>query len=90
MAWRRYVDNDMAVVQSQPSASYSYPRTKFDFQGMLGVTIRFDSYHDAEEHLCRVTEVSNAANMYFIAFKKLSIMIKTYFFPRWKRIHPLI
>jgi hypothetical protein len=25
---------------------------------MLGVTIRFDSYHDAEEHLCRVTEVS--------------------------------
>jgi hypothetical protein len=23
--------------------------------GMLGVTIRFDSYHDAEEHLCRVT-----------------------------------
>lgn len=28
---------------------------------MLGVTIRFDSYHDAEEHLCRVTEVMNAA-----------------------------
>ena len=25
--------------------------------GMLGVTIRFDSYHDAEEHLCRITEV---------------------------------
>ena len=26
-------------------------------EGMLGVTIRFDTYHEAEEHLCRVLDV---------------------------------
>ena len=26
---------------------------------MLGVTIRFDSYHEAEEHLCHVLEVES-------------------------------
>jgi hypothetical protein len=25
--------------------------------GLLGVTIRFDTYHNAEEHLCRVLDV---------------------------------
>jgi C-terminal processing protease CtpA/Prc len=33
------------------------PSTKWPGEGMLGVTIRFDSYHDAEEHLCHVLEV---------------------------------
>ena len=26
-------------------------------EGMLGVTIRFDTYHDADQHLCHVVEV---------------------------------
>ncbi len=34
------------------------PSTKWPGEGMLGVTIRFDSYHDAEEHLCHVLEVA--------------------------------
>mmetsp|Transcript_34917 Transcript_34917/g.33213 ORF Transcript_34917/g.33213 Transcript_34917/m.33213 type:complete len:321 (-) Transcript_34917:63-1025(-) len=33
------------------------PSRRWPGEGMLGVTIRFDSYHDAEEHLCRITEV---------------------------------
>jgi len=33
------------------------PSKNWPGEGMLGVTIRFDSYHDAEEHLCRVLEV---------------------------------
>lgn len=34
------------------------PSTNWPGEGMLGVTIRFDSYHDAEEHLCHVLEVA--------------------------------
>ena len=33
------------------------PTTNWPGEGYLGVAIRFDSYHDAEEHLCRVLEV---------------------------------
>ena len=33
------------------------PSKKWPGDGMLGVTIRFDSYHDADEHLCHVLEV---------------------------------
>ena len=30
------------------------PSKNWPGEGMLGVTIRFDTYHDAEEHLCHV------------------------------------
>ena len=33
------------------------PSRNWPGEGMLGVTIRFDSYHNAEEHLCHVTDV---------------------------------
>ena len=33
------------------------PSRNWPGEGMLGVTIRFDTYLDAEEHLCRVLEV---------------------------------
>ena len=33
------------------------PSRNWPGEGMLGVTIRFDSYHNAEEDLCHVTEV---------------------------------
>ena len=33
------------------------PSRKWAGEGMLGVTIRFDTFLDAEEHLCRVLEV---------------------------------
>ena len=33
------------------------PTNKWPGEGRLGVAIRFDSYHDAEERLCRVLEV---------------------------------
>jgi len=33
------------------------PTANWPGDGYLGVAIRFDSYHDAEEHLCRVLEV---------------------------------
>jgi hypothetical protein len=33
------------------------PTTNWAGEGRLGVAIRFDSYHDAEEHLCRVMEI---------------------------------
>ena len=33
------------------------PTRKWPGEGMLGVTIRFDTYHEAEENLCHVLEV---------------------------------
>eukprot|EP01038_Epipyxis_sp_PR26KG_P005141 gene5141-7160_t len=33
------------------------PSRNWPGEGMLGVTIRFDCYHDAEEHMCHVLEV---------------------------------
>lgn len=33
------------------------PSRNWPGEGMLGVIIRFDSYHDAEEHLCHVLDV---------------------------------
>lgn len=33
------------------------PTTKWAGEGRLGVAIRFDTFHDAEEHLCRVLEI---------------------------------
>lgn len=59
---------------------------------MLGVTIRFDSYHDAEEHLCRVTEVMNAVyEPNYLAWRYHRSMFKTLsFIFRWKTIHLLI
>ena len=33
------------------------PSRSWPGEGMLGVTIRFDTYLDAEEHLCRVLDV---------------------------------
>ena len=73
MAWRRYAYHVMALITSQLSALRSVET--FYFEGMLGVTIRFDSYHDAEEHLCRVTEVTNAANYYSVILETSSIVI---------------
>jgi hypothetical protein len=35
------------------------PSKKWPGEGMLGVTIRFDSYKDAEDQLIRVMEVEN-------------------------------
>jgi len=33
------------------------PSRNWPGEGMLGVTIRFDTYHDADEHICHVLEV---------------------------------
>jgi hypothetical protein len=33
------------------------PSRNWPGEGMLGVVIRFDSYHEAEEHMCHVLEV---------------------------------
>lgn len=33
------------------------PSRNWDGEGMLGVTIRFDTYFDAEEHLCHILDV---------------------------------
>mmetsp|Transcript_37941 Transcript_37941/g.38632 ORF Transcript_37941/g.38632 Transcript_37941/m.38632 type:complete len:279 (+) Transcript_37941:130-966(+) len=33
------------------------PNRNWSGEGMLGVTIRFDTYHNAEEHMCHVLEV---------------------------------
>lgn len=34
------------------------PTRNWGGQGMLGVTIRFDTYHNADEHLVRVLDVA--------------------------------
>jgi hypothetical protein len=46
------------------------------YLGMLGVTIRFDSYHDAEEHLCRVTEVRPRKKMKQRQRQRTAVSIK--------------
>lgn len=33
------------------------PTKKWPGDGMLGVTIRFDTYHNAEEHICHVLDI---------------------------------
>ena len=35
------------------------PSKKWSGEGLLGVTIRFDTYHDAEEHICHVLDVES-------------------------------